>query len=162
MRANDSKSSGIGSVLLGVTALALAGTIGTIGLLQKVSELGPKVGDIVSFDPRESFSRDMKAEVTAIPVGARPGIACTLDVRTMHASGGSIIIEAREPQNQAGFRVHWAGGSSSTEGNDCGQSADLLLSREDLEVLAIAAGGFGAASRNLTNGTLRTSAAASK
>jgi hypothetical protein len=162
MRANDSKSNGIGSVLLGMTALVLAGMIGTIGLLQKVGELGPKVGDIVSFDPRENFSRDMKAQVTAIPVGARPGIACILDVRTMHASGGSIVIESRQPEIPAGFRVHWAGGNSSTDGNDCGKSADLLLSREDLEVLAIAAGGFGAATRNLTNSTLRTSAAASQ
>ena len=57
MRTNESKSSGLGSVLLGMAALALAGMVGTIGLIQQVGDLGPKVGDIISFDPQDSFPR---------------------------------------------------------------------------------------------------------
>ncbi len=109
MRANDSKSSGAGSVLLGVVAIALAGMVGTIGLINQVGELSPKVGDIVSFDPTDSISRDMHALLPAMPADDRPGVACALDVRTIHANGGSLIIEAREPRTDFAYRVHWAG-----------------------------------------------------
>ena len=97
MRANDSKSSGAGTVLLGIAAIALAGMVGTIGLIHQVGELGPKVGDILSFDPLERISRDMNARVPAMPADDKPGVACALDVRAMHANGGSMIIESREP-----------------------------------------------------------------
>ena len=68
-----------------------------------------------------------------------------LDVRTMHAGGGSVVMRSREPRAGFGYRVHWAGTHSSNDGADCGASADLLVSREDIELLAMAAGGFGAA-----------------
>ena len=93
-------SSGAGTVLLGIVAIALAGMAGTIGLINQVGELGPKVGDIVSFDPLDPMSRDMNARLAAMPADERPGMACVLDVRTMHANGGSVIIEAREPRHQ--------------------------------------------------------------
>ena len=35
---------------------------------------------------------------TAMSASDQPGVACVLDVRTMHANGGSVIIEAREPR----------------------------------------------------------------
>jgi len=72
MRANGSNSSGISSVILGMVVIALAGMAGTIGLLRQVGELGPKVGDIVSFDPLEAFSHDMRARVAAKPPPRRP------------------------------------------------------------------------------------------
>ena len=100
MRANDSKSSGAGTVLLGIVAIALAGMVGTIGLIRQVGELGPKVGDIVAFDPLDPMSRDMHASLPAMPADGQPGVACVLDVRAMHASGGSVVIEAREPRDQ--------------------------------------------------------------
>ena len=61
----------------------------------------------------------------------------------MHANGGSVVIEAREPRASFGYRVHWAGVRSSNDGADCGASADLLMNMEDIEVLAMAAGGYG-------------------
>ncbi len=143
MRANDSKSTGVGSVLLGIVAIALAGTVGTIGLIHQVGELGPKVGDIVSFDPLDPISRDMHARLTAVPADDRPGVACVLDVQAMHANGGSLIIEAREPGSSFAYRVHWAGARSSNDGANCGSSADLRVNLEDIEVLAMAAGGYG-------------------
>jgi hypothetical protein len=143
MRANNSKTSGVGSVLLGVVAIALAGMVGTIGLINQVGELSPKVGDIVSFDPMDSMSRDMQALLPAMLADDRPGVACVLDVRTIHANGGSVIIEAREPRADFAYRVHWAGPRSSNDGSNCGSSADLLVNLEDIEVLAMAAGGYG-------------------
>jgi len=143
MRLNDSKSTGAGTVLLSLVAIALAGMVGTIGLIHQVGEFGPKVGDIVAFDPLDAISRDMHARLTAIPAGRAPGVACVLDVRAMHAGGGSVVIEAREPRAGFGYLVHWAGGPSSNDGADCGTSADLLINIEDIELLAMAAGGYG-------------------
>jgi hypothetical protein len=143
MRANDSKSSGLGSVLLSVVAIALAGMVGTLGLIQQVGELGPKVGDIVVFDPLAAMSRDMRASLTAMSANGQPGVACVMDVRTIHANGGSVIIEAREPRADFGYRVHWAGARSSDDGTNCGSAADLFMNLEDIGVLAMAAGGYG-------------------
>ncbi len=143
MRANHSNSSGTGTVLLSILAIGLAGMAGTIGLIHSVGEFGPAVGDIVSFDPLDSMSRDMHARLTAMPADGKPGVACVLDVRAMHASGGSVVIESRQPGTDLGYRVHWAGAQSSGDAANCGTSADLLLSIEDIEVLAMAAGGYG-------------------
>jgi hypothetical protein len=143
MRANDSKSSSASTMLLTIIAIALGGMAGTIGLIHQVGDLGPKVGDIVTFDPLGSMSRDIKARLPAIVADNKAGVACALDVRTMHAYGGSLIIEAREPDSKFGYRVHWSGQRSSNDGADCGASADLMLRLEDIEVLAMAAGGFG-------------------
>jgi hypothetical protein len=160
MRVNDSNSSGLGSVLLGIAAIALAGMVGTIGLIHQVGELGPKVGDIVAFDPLDSISRDMHARLPAMSVGDQAGVACVLDVRTMHANGGSVIIEAREPRTSFGYRVHWAGARSSNDGADCGASADLLVNLEDVEVLAMAAGGYGVPASRQIGAVWRSAAAA--
>jgi hypothetical protein len=143
MRANDSKSSGAGTVLLGIAAVALAGMVGTVGLIHEAGALGPKVGDIVAFDPLASIPTDMRARLPAIPADDRPGVACALDVRTMHANGGSLIIEAHKPQASFGYRVHWAGPRSANDATDCGASIDLLMNVEDIEVMAMAAGGYG-------------------
>ncbi len=146
MRANDSKSSGMGTVLLSVVAIALAGMAGTLGLIQQVSELGPKVGDIVVFDPLAPMSRDMRASLTAMSAmsfNGRPGAACVIDVQTVHTNGGSMVIEAREPRDAFGYLVHWAGARSSDDGANCGSTADLFMNLEDIEVLAMAAGGYG-------------------
>jgi hypothetical protein len=139
----EGKFSGIGTVLLAMTAIALAGMVGTIGLIRQVGDIGPKVGDIVGFEPLESMSRDMKARITAVPAGNQAGVACVLDVRAMHAGGGSLVIESRQPMTASGLRVHWAGARSADDGADCGSSAELLLNQDDIEVLAMAAGGFG-------------------
>jgi hypothetical protein len=162
MRVNDGKSSGLGTVLLSMAALALAGMVGTISLIHQVGELGPKVGDIISFDPLESMPRDMKARIAASLADDPRGTACTLDVRTIHANGGSLIIETRVPGTTPLYRVHWAGPRSSMSGADCGTSAELMLSQDDLEVLAMAAGGFGASARKLTQTAFLGSASAAR
>jgi hypothetical protein len=151
---NTHEASGIITVLLGVAAIGLAGMVGTIGLIRSVGELGPKVGDIVSFDPGDAMSRDMRTRISAIPANNLPGVACVLDVQAMHAGGGSVIVEARQSLNGYGLRVHWAGAHSAPDGTGCGTSADLLLNSEDLETLAMAAGGYGTAASKHARGTL--------
>ena len=141
---HDTKTgSGVLTVLLGVAAIALASVAGTIGMVRAIGDLGPKLGDIVAFDPAETMSSDMKAQVPAIPVDSRPGVGCVLDVQAMHAGGGSVIIEERLAPTGYGIRVHWAGARSAAGRSNCGSSADLLVNQDDIEVLAMAAGGFG-------------------
>lgn len=140
---NTTAGSGVATVLLGVAAIALAGMVGTISLIRAVGDLGPKLGDIVAFDPLETMSRDMKARVPAIPAHNRSGTGCVLDVQAMHAGGGSVIIESQLSPTGYGIRVHWAGARSAEDGTNCGTSADLLVNQDDIEVLAMAAGGFG-------------------
>jgi hypothetical protein len=41
------------------------------------------------------------------------------------------------------LRVHWAGARTADDATSCGSSAELLLNQDDIEVLAMAAGGFG-------------------
>ncbi len=156
MQANGSNWSGVSSVILGVVVLGLVGTVGTIGLLRQIDDFGPKVGDIVSFDPQATLSRDMQAKIAATRVDERTEAACVLDVATMHAGGGSVVIEARQLQTSSGYRVHWAGAHSSDDPANCGASADLLLNQEDIEILALAAGGYGVSARRLWNTRVST------
>jgi hypothetical protein len=158
MEAKHGKSTNVQGVLLTVVAIALAGTAGMVGMLREVTDLGPKVGDIVSFDPRDRFSSDMKSQIDAIPVNGTARVACELDVQAMHAGGGSVVIEAHESQGHVAYRVHWAGARTSVAGADCGRSADLMLSETDLATLAIAAGGYGAAAKTLASGSVWRSA----
>ena len=161
--ANDSKSSGLGTVLLGIVAIALAGMVGTIGLLQQVGELGPKVGDIVAFDPLESISRDMHARLdrhAGQPPARRRLCAGRPDHPRQRRQRGHR--GARTGDAGFGYRVHWAGVRSSDDGANCGVSADLLMSLEDIEVLAMAAGGYGVpAGKQAGISSLRRSSAAS-
>jgi hypothetical protein len=161
MRANDTKSGGVGTALLGIAAVALAGAVGTIGLIQQAGELGPKVGDIVAFDPLDQMPRDMQVRIAAIPAENRPGVACALDARVMHANGGSVIVEAREPGANFGYRVHWSGVRSSNDAADCGASADLLVNIDDVETLAMTAGGYGVPASKHSFTFWRTASAAS-
>ena len=57
-----------------------------------------------------------------------------MDIRTIHANGGSVIVESRVPGPGRGYRLHWAGArSSNNAASDCGVSADLLLTLATLD-----------------------------
>src|SRR6185312_10349716 len=99
-------------------------------------------GDIVAFDPLRRVSIDSTAQLVANAAQA-PSAGCVLDVRAMYAGGGSVVVEAKQPGDRPRFRVHWAGQRTS-DSRDCGDSAELLLDQDDIEALAMAAGGFGA------------------
>ncbi len=162
MRVNDGKSTGLHGVLLGVAVIALTGMVGTIGLMREVGELGPKVGDIVAFEPSAATVRNVNARIAAMAADDIPGVACVLDVHTMHAEGGSVVIEAKHTQAPPLYRVHWAGPRSSDDGTSCGPSADLLLSQEDVQILAMAAGGYGVPSQRFTASALWGGGASTK
>lgn len=70
--------------------------------------------------------------------------SCTMDPAVIAREGGSLVVEARDDQASAPqYRVQWAGPHSAKGAGDCAGSADIAVSRIDLQKLANAAGGFG-------------------
>ena len=67
----------------------------------------------------------------------------------MAGNGGSLVVEGVEDKPSLQYRVHWAGSATAKTAGDCGGSANLLLSRTDLQRLANAAGGFGVGDKGI-------------
>ncbi|HEY1931943.1 MAG TPA: hypothetical protein VGG99_08030 [Acetobacteraceae bacterium] len=141
MRADHGKnSSGLLSGALLAIVISLTGVAGAVKIAQSAVNLGPGVGDIISFDTKAKMPGDMNSQV----VVARDGSGeCMLDLDTLHREGGSLIVEARVPANPPAYRVHWAGNQSSTSQYNCGTSAELTVDGTNLDMLAMAAGGWG-------------------
>jgi hypothetical protein len=145
MRTDDQKSSNLMTPLLLAGAAALASFVGAIHLAQAVAELGPAVGDVID------FRADRKAVVnmeSGLDVSRVDHTACTLDVAALRRSGGSLVVERRLPGTPRLYQVHWSG-THTSQASDCGSPADLLLRDTDMEVLAMAAGGYGVAHRTI-------------
>jgi hypothetical protein len=64
----------------------------------------------------------------------------------MAQAGGSLVVEQRLDGLQA-YRVHWAGGATSAGVANCGNEADLIVERADLQLLSNAVGGPGVVHR---------------
>jgi len=140
MAADRRKTSQPPQYVLIVAAMLLAVVSGMAGIVQQAAELGPKVGDLVAFDPAHRAPFDSTARLTA----DRPHqAACVLDVATIQKSGGSLVVERRGSEPDRLYRAHWSGLRTSQDADDCGSQADLVLSRSDIDTLATAAGGFG-------------------
>jgi hypothetical protein len=75
--------------------------------------------------------------------------ACSLDPNAMAEQGGSLIVEGLQDQPSLQYHVHWGGTATAKANGNCGSSADLLVSRTDLQRLANAAGGFGVGDKGL-------------
>jgi hypothetical protein len=140
MAADRRRTSQPPQFVLILAAMLLAVVSGMAGIVHQVAELGPRVGDLVAFDPahRAPFTSD--ARLTAY----RPEqTACVLDVATIQKSGGSLVLESRGSGPDRPYQAHWSGLRTSQDADDCGRQADLVLSRSDIDTLATAAGGFG-------------------
>jgi hypothetical protein len=138
----DAKGAAVGPAVLGIGVM-LTGCIATF-LLLNLETLRPKVGDIVVFHPSSQEQDIWQIDVpTYGPTGAgRP--SCTMDPAVIVRQGGSLVVEARDDATPAAqYRLHWAGAHSANGAGDCAGSADLAVSRVDLQKLANAAGGFG-------------------
>jgi hypothetical protein len=131
--------------VLAALAIMVTGCLSTFLVLQ-LDTFRPKVGDIVAFKPGSEDTDMWQMTIPARLVSATglPAAACTLDPNVMADKGGSLVVEGREDASAVQYQVHWAGSETvhSAAGN-CGTSADLLVSRTDLQRLANAAGGFG-------------------
>ncbi|HEX3994178.1 MAG TPA: hypothetical protein VHX39_23655 [Acetobacteraceae bacterium] len=109
--------------------------------LSQMQEVGPDVGEIVTFDPHDGPKR---WEMPGIPARlAAPRQSCVLTPSVIAAVGGSFVIEAKQLDHPPVYLVHWSGLRTDNGPQDCGRSADLLLPLVQLRALANVAGGFG-------------------
>jgi hypothetical protein len=120
----------------------------SIVLVLQLDAFRPKVGDIVVFRP---LSQNSIISQMTVPASATRfhGAECSLDPNVIAEEGGSMIVEARQDEPSLLYRVHWGGSKTALASSDCGGSADLLMSRADLQKLANAAGGFGVGDKRI-------------
>jgi hypothetical protein len=115
----------------------------------EIAQIGPDVGEIVSFDPQNGPRYWSQPGILALtmPAGGQSAVgqarSCSLMPSVMAAAGGSLVIEAKETSRPPSFRVHWSGRRTDVGAGDCGTSADLTLQLVQLRALANVAGGFG-------------------
>jgi len=126
-----------------LVALVLAASVAMVAAARTI-ELGPRLGDILVFRPGAQLPPDW--EFTAITQSNQLPVSCKLKPEVMAAGGGSVVVEERS-FNRRVYRVHWAGQHTSKDAADCGQVADLLVSRGDLQLLSNAVGGPGVEQR---------------
>jgi hypothetical protein len=129
---------------LAAVAVMLIGFASTLMMLQ-LDVLQPKVGDMVVFRPGSQDNDAWQLEVAADKVAGRSAQqgACLLNPTVIARQGGSLVVEQRGLDGDRLYRLHWAGHQTADGAGDCGTTADLTLSRTDLQKLANAAGGFG-------------------
>jgi len=140
MRSEDQNTSGIAGPVLLAAAMTLLSVLGAVDLVRAVAALGPGVGDVITFESGQGAALDMDARLDVVRTDQT---ACQLDVAAIGRAGGSLVVEQRQPGQPRLYQAHWSGPGTSPNGADCGQSADLLLKDADMEVLAMAAGGYG-------------------
>jgi hypothetical protein len=135
---------------LGLTTvlLILASVLSLFACLISFSEMaqiGPDVGEMVSFDPRNGPRYWSQPGIPAVIVqfGKIQPRTCVLMPSIMAADGGSLVIEAKETSRPPLFHVHWSGPHTAAGAEDCGKSADLMLQLVQLRALANVAGGYG-------------------
>ena len=159
MRAKDRRSGGALVAPLVAMILGLVALGGTMEMFHRADRLGARVGDQIAFD------LDPKSHVAIqerLAVDRSDGTRCVLDIEVMQNSGGSLIVEERGAEPKRLYRVHWSGRQTSTDGANCGSSADLRMTDPDIATLAEAAGGYGLTRRRLVLTTPWVSAGASR
>jgi hypothetical protein len=115
----------------------------SVNRIMPVFRAAPAVGDMLVFGKVPTTD----ADDIRLLVHRRDRFGCVLDLNVLRHSGGSLIIEATTEAGADDFRVHWAGQRTSGDTGNCGGEADLLVDHRDLEMLALAAGGFEAGAR---------------
>jgi hypothetical protein len=127
---------------LGCALLALS----AVNTIAAMAHLRPHIGDIVSFTP----SADQAIEDSARLIVHRPDkFGCVLDLGVLRHGGGSLVVESQVAETSNSFRVHWAGQRTSIDNANCGAQSDLILDGQELDILALSAGGYGAGTKHL-------------
>jgi len=144
---DDEKPTGLLPAALLAVVVTLVGLAGAVKIARTAVAFGPAVGDIVQFDPQASLPVDLRTQISATRVDAT---GCVLEIAAIHRYGGSLVVEQRYPgDGDPLYRVHWAGQRSAGGAGDCGRDADLMLDNSNLDLLAMAAGGWGVGHKNL-------------
>lgn len=129
------------AAMAGIGLVGIIAVLMIVGMTHLADVFGPRIGDVVRFDPARTLPSDMTTRLTVTRTGDPTMGPCVLDVRTMMASGGSLVIEAAQPKPDPHYLVHWAGGGTTRDpATDCGTSAAFVLTPGDLVALHLAAG----------------------
>jgi hypothetical protein len=152
-RQDATHSTGLAAWLpvLAAMAIMITGCLSTFLVLQ-LDQFRPKVGDIVAFKPgsQDGDMWQMTIPATAISSTGAVISECALEPNAMAESGGSLVVEGLQNEPALTYRIHWAGAATAKQSaGSCGHSADLLVSRTDLQRLANAAGGFGVGDKGI-------------
>ena len=136
--------------VLAAMAIMVTGCLSTFMVLQ-LDEFRPKIGDIVTFKPgsEDTDMWQMTIPGTLVSATGSPLAACSLDPNVMADKGGSLIVEGRQDEPTLQYLIHWAGSETARTPGNCGTSANLLVSRTDLQRLANSAGGFGVGDKGI-------------
>src|ERR1700690_3726644 len=104
MATHDRETRPSAQVLLLAILTALAAGYGMADFVRQAAVLGPRVGDIIAFDPANPAQIESDARLNA----SRPGGAdCALDAGLLRHSGGSLVLEQRNAGPDRLFRAHW-------------------------------------------------------
>ncbi len=139
IRGNRRASGGeiLRTIVLGCLIAAILASSVAVVSAARTLDLAPGVGDILVFKQGARMPSDW--DFTATNTDA---VACTLKPEVMTSRGGSLVVEQRL-DDISSYRVHWAGGPTSDGVTNCGSSADLVIGRAELQLLANAVGGPG-------------------
>jgi hypothetical protein len=148
-RDNQAASDTVDSLLTACTVVLLLASLGGLTALFASLHIGLRVGDILVFKPDAVVADGMPVTATRsgpLPLQPVSATTCTLDPATMAHGGGSLVVESKSLVSPV-YGVHWTGARTSSGAGDCGSSADLTMSRMDLQTLVNAIGGFSFNSR---------------
>ncbi len=138
----DGNSGDLGAKICGSVVASILAVVVIGCALRLADELRPRTGDIISFDPAKYAANADRSPMVVVKVGGSPASFCTLEPSIMRASGGSLVIDFTQLEPALSYHAHWAGPRTSDDAEDCGTSAELLLSPADISALALAAGGW--------------------
>ncbi len=127
---------------LGCTIVALT----AVHAIAAMANIRPHIGDIVSFT---AAGNQPVEDGTRLIVHRPHQLGCVLDLGILRRSGGSFVVESQAAETLGNFRVHWAGERTSADTANCGPSTDLILDGQELDILALSAGGYGAGTKRL-------------
>jgi hypothetical protein len=130
----------LGTALLACLVAALLASSVAVVSAARAIDIAPKVGDILAF--RVGAQVPTVWDFPAVTISDQLPVSCNLRPDVMVAAGGSLVVEERF-ENRRMYRVHWAGQHTANGEYDCGSTADLLVSRGDLQLLTNAVGGVG-------------------
>jgi hypothetical protein len=123
-----------------IAILCVLGTVTTVSAITELTHPTAHLGDIVAFTASKV---ETATEDAHLIVHRQNRFGCVLDLNVLRRSGGSLMVESQFGPGHS-FRVHWAGARTTNDTADCGRQADLIVASGDLDILALAAGGYGA------------------
>ena len=122
-----------------IAAVCMLGTVTTVKAITELTHPAVHVGDIIAFTAPSS---EPAAYNSRLIVHRQDQFGCVLDLNLLRRSGGSLIVESQFGTGK-NFMVHWAGKRTTADTASCGERADLIVDAGDLDILALAAGGYG-------------------